>query len=60
MNEMYVIAGYQRGPCALCEKDDRDTFHLRCTQGTMDGYVCLKCAVQLVKLRTPAGPVTHG
>jgi hypothetical protein len=63
MAETYVIAGYQRGRCALCEKDERDTLHLRCPQGSVDGFVCLKCTVQLLKLRTsashPATPVTN-
>jgi hypothetical protein len=54
MTETYGIADYRRGPCALCEKEDRDTLHLRCPQGTLDAYVCLKCAVQLIKLRKPA------
>jgi hypothetical protein len=60
MTETYAILGYQRGRCALCEKDDRDTLHLRCPQGTVDGFVCLKCAVQLVKLRKPSGEVARG
>jgi hypothetical protein len=61
MHETLMIVGYQRGSCALCEKDDRDTLHLRCSQGMVDGYICLKCAVQPVNLRKPAaGQVAHG
>lgn len=51
---MFSIMSHRWGQCQLCNKEDRDTLHVKCLQNTMNTQLCLKCLVSMVKMRQGA------